>query len=324
MYNIQWTNAKVESLGLFDLTLPVGIIGTGSPPFISITALIHGDETAGLLALYNFIEEYIPNFQFQGTIRLIPVANPLGAFTRTRTSPFDLLDMNRVGAGDPTGQVTERLANMLHEQVRGSALVINFHEFEANSPLTCVYTNCGSDEVRLQILKGIRAFGPDIIWSIPRPLPTELKPILSFDSIVANSGTPIFSIEFARGDLVTPDMISTYLLKLANVLKEFGVIRDDGAHHPIPTQPKVVQRTPIYTPTMGIWKPRTDLMCQVQTGQIIGTLKALPDFSETIFQSPKDGFVLQIRPKEVVRSNSIVFAIGVPDEQLQIEIDNLQ
>lgn len=323
MSNIQWENIKVESLGLFDLTLAVGVIGTGTPPTISITAMIHGDETSGLFAIYKFIEEHVPNFQFQGTIRFIPSANPLGAFASTRTSLLDGLDMNRVGAGDPTGEVTERLANALHELVKGSTLVINFHEFEANSPLTCVYTNCGSDKVRSQILKGMLAFAPDVIWSIPRPSPIELKPILSFDSAVANAGTPVFSIEFARRDLITPDMMNVCLSKLKNVLIEFGVIEDEGAPQDSANRTVVMQRTPIYTPTMGIWEPKVNLMSEVKAGQIIGTLNALPDFSKIPFQAPKDGFILQVRPMEVVRPNSIVFAIGVPDEQLQDELDIL-
>lgn len=323
MPNIQWKNVKVTSLGLFDLTLPVGILGTGNPPFVSITALIHGDEPTGLLALFNFIEEYAPSLQFQGTIRLIPVANPLGAFTHTRASSLDGLDMNRVGVGDPNGQITERLVNELHEQVKGSALVVNFHEFEADSLLTCVYTNCGSDEVRRETIKGMLAYAPDVIWSIPRPLATETKPILSFDSMVAEKGTPIFSVEFARGDLVTPDMMNSCLSKLKNVLIRFGVVGDDGTYQHVPNQPKIVKRTPVYTPTMGIWKPKATLMNQVKAGQIVGILHALPDFSETEFQSPKDGFILQIRPMEVVRANSIVFAIGIPDEKLQAEIDDL-
>jgi predicted deacylase len=321
---IKWTSTRIESLGLFDLILPVGLVGTGNSPTVSITALVHGDEATGLLVLHKFIEEYVPNFQFQGTIRLVPVANPLAALTRTRVSLLDMLDMNRGGIGDPAGQATERLAHLLYELLRGSELVINFHEFEADSRLACVYTNSGSDKVRLRILKGILAFGADVVWSIPRPDEEELRPILSFDSMVAESGTPVFSIEFPRGDLVTPEMLDTCLSNLKYVLKESNVIRDDRTRPPISHHPKAVRRTPVYTQTMGIWKPKVELMSQVEQGEAIGTLSALPYFSEIVLQSPSNGLIIQTRPTEVVRPNDIVFAVGTPDNQLQSEIDGLR
>lgn len=321
--SIKWTSIEIESLGLFDLTLPVGLVGTGESPIVSITALVHGDETTGLLALHKFVEEYVPNLQFQGTIRLVPVANPLAALTRTRASLLDMLDMNRGGIGDPMGQATERLAHALYELVKDSEIVINFHEFEADSPLACVYTNSGSHKVRLKILEGILAFGPDVIWSIPRPEEAELRPILSFDSMVAESGTPVFSIEFPRGDLVTPGILDTCLSNLTYVFETLNIVNGDGTHPLESHHTKAVRRTPVYNQTMGIWKPGGELMSQVEQGEAIGTLSALPYFSETVLQSPSNGLVIQMRPREVVRPNSILFAVGTPDNQLQSEIDSL-
>src|SRR2546426_12172822 len=63
-----------------------------------------------------------------GTLRVVPVSNPLAMEADTRCAPLDVLDLNRVFPGDPNGSHTERLAALLPEHaVQGADVLIDLH-----------------------------------------------------------------------------------------------------------------------------------------------------------------------------------------------------
>jgi predicted deacylase len=66
--------------------------------------------------------------ELQGTIRIVPVANPLAMEADARGSPLDDLDLNRAFPGNPEGSHTERLADAITRHALGDAdSVIDLH-----------------------------------------------------------------------------------------------------------------------------------------------------------------------------------------------------
>ena len=49
------------------------------------------------------IVERMRRVSFSGTILALPCANPLAYESRTRNTPIDMIDLNRVFPGDPGG-----------------------------------------------------------------------------------------------------------------------------------------------------------------------------------------------------------------------------
>jgi hypothetical protein len=102
-------------------------VGSGSPLAL-VTAGVHGDEGPwGAWAIRRLLEA-TPMSELQGTLRVVPTANPLAMEADSRNAPLDMLDLNRVFPGDKQGSHTERLAATLVEQaLAGANVVIDLH-----------------------------------------------------------------------------------------------------------------------------------------------------------------------------------------------------
>jgi hypothetical protein len=109
------------------LDLSVGQIGSSTPVGL-VTAGVHGDEGPwGAWAIQKLLE-HVTLDELQGTLRIVPVANPLAMAADARNAPLDGLDLNRVFPGDETGSHTERLAATLTAQAVADAdVVIDLH-----------------------------------------------------------------------------------------------------------------------------------------------------------------------------------------------------
>lgn len=86
--------------------------GTSAGPTIGITGGIHGDETDTVEYVRRFIQQ-MEHQSFSGTILAVSCANPLAYEYRTRNTPNDMIDLNRVFPGDADGLLTHQLANKL-------------------------------------------------------------------------------------------------------------------------------------------------------------------------------------------------------------------
>ena len=83
----------------------------GPGPTVGVSAAIHGDEPISVeivRRLAGFLDQ--PDVELRGTVRLLPVANPLAFESNTRHTLVDHLNLNRLFPGDPDGWLTEQLA----------------------------------------------------------------------------------------------------------------------------------------------------------------------------------------------------------------------
>jgi uncharacterized protein len=102
-----------------ELSVGVHEITGGRPgPTIGISAGLHGDEPDTVEFVRCFIER-MTKLGFAGTIVAVPCANPLAYESRTRNTPIDMIDLNRVFPGDPDGTLTPQLAAKIYEVFAG-------------------------------------------------------------------------------------------------------------------------------------------------------------------------------------------------------------
>lgn len=112
---VQWRTFPVPATSAFgSADLMIGDIGQSSRRML-ITAGIHGDEGPwGAWAIRKLLER-ITKTELRGSIRIIPVTNPLAMQADTRNAAVDQLDLNRVYPGNATGSYTERVAHTIVE-----------------------------------------------------------------------------------------------------------------------------------------------------------------------------------------------------------------
>jgi uncharacterized protein len=97
------------------ITLPIHTIyGENKGPILGLSAAVHGDEVIGteiLRRVYHLIDEST----LSGTLKILPVSNPLAFESLTRNSPLDMNNLNRLFPGDKDGWVTEQIASAMVE-----------------------------------------------------------------------------------------------------------------------------------------------------------------------------------------------------------------
>ncbi len=107
--------------------LTVGSVGSGRPVAL-VAAGVHGDEGPwGAWAIRRLLER-LPARWLAGSLRLLPVANPLAMAADARCAPLDGLDLNRSFPGREDGSHTEMLAAaIVREALAGVDAVIDLH-----------------------------------------------------------------------------------------------------------------------------------------------------------------------------------------------------
>lgn len=124
---INWRKKRIISGAASSQSLTIGYYGE-THPNVTIIAGVHGDEGPwGAWAINKFLEKIQPN-QMEGSLRIVPQANPSAMESDLRVSPLDHLDLNRVFPGDKSGSYTERLAYLITNAVLEDAdIVIDLH-----------------------------------------------------------------------------------------------------------------------------------------------------------------------------------------------------
>jgi hypothetical protein len=119
MRQVTFEPTSVTSLDVFEF-------GDGNGPRVLITAAIHGDEQTGIHAA-RLLMKALESQPVHGRVRVIPVCNPAAYRSRSRRSPFDQLDMNRIFPGSPVGSPTMQLADRLWAEARGADYIVDLH-----------------------------------------------------------------------------------------------------------------------------------------------------------------------------------------------------
>ena len=98
-----------------ELKLPVHELSGGDGITVGITACIHGDETIGVEIVRRVVEK-LKETKIKGTVRVMPVANPLGFEQGKRNTPIDMTNMNRIFPGRYNGSLTEVQARVIADK----------------------------------------------------------------------------------------------------------------------------------------------------------------------------------------------------------------
>jgi len=163
------------------LALPLHVLHGSRPgPVLGLTNAIHGSEPMSILILKETLNQIDPSL-LQGTILVLPVANPLALARQTRLSPdeedIDFANLNRVfpgvreravfGAGEshPTDRtLTEMIAATISQQILPRLnYVIDFHSGPPAMAIAKMIQKKLGEELG-EITRGMcRAFGLGII-----------------------------------------------------------------------------------------------------------------------------------------------------------------
>lgn len=283
---IVWEQYPVPSTAAYgNLHVRIGRVGSGSPVGL-LTASVHGDEGPWGVRAIGRLLETTPLSELKGSLRVVPVANPMAMEADSRYSALDVLDLNSTFPGNPNGSHTQRLAAVLAEHaVDGADVVLDVHGGGSWCVNCFVYRFEGSHDVADWMGAPFIINGPD--------RPTSLT------GYARSKGAKGVWIEMGgRGtqEEVWAERVATGLRR---ALGKSGVLTE--ANLPETTSVLGGMTTPIRVSTAGVFLPvarEADLGSIVPQGTVIGHLldPVTNDIIETLVTPyPKSALTL-LRP----------------------------
>jgi predicted deacylase len=119
MREVHFEQTSVSSFAVYEF-------GSDHGPSVAITAGVHGDEQTAIHAAF-LLRKALGEQIVHGRVKLIPICNPAAYRNRSRRSPFDHLDMNRIFPGSAQGSPSMQLADALWRETRDAQYIIDLH-----------------------------------------------------------------------------------------------------------------------------------------------------------------------------------------------------
>jgi uncharacterized protein len=262
------------------------VIGKARKPRVLLIAGVHGDEYESVAILQDVAREIDPH-HLRGTVVIVPVANPQAFYAGTRRNPVDLGDLNRAFPGNPLGTMTERVADLLFQNlVLGSEAVLSMHCWSKESAVVpyveypAAQTSVGKRSVALARAVGVEFMHP-YTWD----------PGLLVAAAVAR-GIPAVEPEVGGMGLITPSGQQSYrgiVYRFLHFLKmlDIGTERIDPPH----PDPQAISHSDCRASHAGLFRSRVNCGDAVVRGILLGTVHDLAGNCLEEVRSPRAGIV---------------------------------
>ncbi|MDE0080803.1 MAG: succinylglutamate desuccinylase/aspartoacylase family protein [Caldilineaceae bacterium] len=265
-----WLNLsqRVEG-GWWQLPL-LTVTGSEPGPTLVVTAGVHGDEYEGVEAIPRIAEQVNPH-QLRGTLLMVPVCNMAAYATATRNSPIDGLNLARVFPGSQTGTLTEQIAYWLtHKFLSAADFFIDLHSagIVGDIPTLAGYVH-SDDEVGRRSLAAARVFGAPVLWGHPPPIPPGRSITAALDL-----GVPCLYTEAAGAGRARPEDVDCFTQGVLNVMHHLDMLAGEPAAAP-PAEHLLGDGNMdevMSAPMAGYFRPSVQLLQEVQSGQLVGTI----------------------------------------------------
>ncbi len=245
MTKINWDSVPIPATSAFgSADLTIGEVGTGSPRLL-ITAGIHGDEGPwGAWAIQKLLER-VDESELKGSIRVVPVTNPLAMQADKRNAPVDQLDLNRSFPGSATGSYTERVAHTLIEHALPDVdYVIDLHGGGSWCVNSFVFEMQG---------------GSDLSLSFPAPfIVSAPSRDVTLTGYAKSQGLTVAAVEMGGRSQFEGEWADKIADGLYRALATVGIIEPKAPLTPL-APPTRVKSTTVLRPTIGgIFIPEID------------------------------------------------------------------
>lgn len=207
---------------------PVIILHGARPgPVLWIQACIHGNEVGGTLALHRLLATLEPG-RLSGTIVAVPVLNVPAFRARSRESPIDHANLNRVFPGNAAGRFSDQMADRIWRTVRATATAaLDLHSAGdlGRVPFYAIYHDDGSAASRTA-RRMAEAAGTPFLWASR----ADWLAGALFTRLTAE-GIPAVIVEVGGGE-VTDEDLAHFDQALHGVLAALGMVEEPVALQP--------------------------------------------------------------------------------------------
>ncbi|MCH2202876.1 MAG: M14 family metallopeptidase [Fuerstiella sp.] len=291
------------------------VIVRGSHPGKTLltTGGVHGDEYEGPVAIQDVFEELDPQ-SLHGTFAAIPILNTPAYTAATREGGWDHQNLARIFPGNPTGTMSERIANAFATYILGQS---DFYaDLHAGGNAYQIQRFAGyqildSELNRLQRAAAI-AWGFDLVWG------TAALPGRSL-SAARECGVPAIYVEMPGEGRCRPEDREMARQGLRNLLSFLTMLPGDFPTTPpeycFETNSEGAGHLQIDhpSPASGLFVPAVTVWDSVEKGQTLGEIRHPNGSVLAKIPSQRAGRVLFLRTlPRVFAGDFLVFVLELP------------
>ncbi|CAB1063415.1 hypothetical protein D1BOALGB6SA_8198 [Olavius sp. associated proteobacterium Delta 1] len=282
--------------------LPVFVVKGARPgPVLWVQGCLHGDEYAGSRAIHHFVAGLDPD-QLSGTVIALPVVNIMAWEHKSRFSPIDHLDLNRVFPGASEGTWTRLLAHDLLEAISQNAdFVLDLHGYRSNYFALYFHQQDEAGAVAEQL--ALDSGAPAVVGVSEKWLEHSLFAVLT------RRGIPAILIEAPGEGRNDSEVIDYYLKCLQNIAIKRGMIRGDATRSSPPVRIKNLISIP--APASGFVDLKVNRGDKVNRGQNLARILSAYGDPVAEVRSPKGiALVLNLDTHGVIHKGEPLVMIG--------------
>lgn len=298
-------NQPIGKIGTVPIDLPVIELGQGNP-IVTISSAIHGDELTGIFILQKLAE----TLQLKkGTMRIIPVLNPVGFAEKKRINPIDGADLNRsFGVSAAKLRFSHYIAETMKTFVADSELIIDLHVFGVRRSLTtAIQYQADNEQLNQKNLEFIRLMNPEFIWQ--QNIKTgEIDKTGTLIGYAYDLGKTSFGMEYTIHFDVSEQEINKNVAGLINILNLLGMTEQK-----FPTTERkipVIERINQVNDEAGLFIPARKLGEQIHKGETVGQLLDPATLQIKNIISEKEGILFSIADRELMNTSEKMFTLA--------------
>jgi uncharacterized protein len=284
----------------------VALRGAGPGRTLWLHGQVHGDEVNGMVAALRFANSLDPA-AMSGNLVVTPTGNPQALDARRKRNPYDELDLDQTYPGTAGGLISERLAHVLFEEVRGVAdVLINLHTmnplFDAR-PYGVYKVHPAGKVSEDAVLAAMAPFFPRVACRQDvggkGELPGNIEGALDYQCLAA--GICAFMLELGSGSRLEPENVALAERGFGALARQMGIMAGPAGPHAA-TLRRVVRRGWITADEGGLFVPRVRAGDLVRKGESVGDLMGLDGNVREVPPFNRDGVLIGLRSDPVVHT----------------------
>lgn len=273
--------------------IPITVMKNGEGPTALITGANHGDEYEGPVALFNFAGRTDLS-GIHGRVIVIPAMNYPAFQVSKRVSPVDNINLNRCFPGQPTGSITQIIADYFTNTLVPMAdYVLDIHSGGKTLdflPFAAIHKQ-EDKEYEARCEEFMKAFGAPYCCKM-----LDQDAYGMYDTMVENAKKIFVTTELGGGGTTTPYTVKIAKRGVDNFLVKAGIL--DAQLSPSPQDQLMLdmpdESSYLLSLHCGLLDPYVSLGDYVKKGDLMARIHivertAVPPYE---YYAPRDGIVM--------------------------------
>lgn len=246
--------------------IPITVIRNGVGPAALLTGGNHGDEYEGPIALMELAID-LKASDIEGRVIIVPALNYPAFRAGTRTSPIDRGNMNRSFPGNPSGTVTEKIADYISTVLLPeTSVVLDFHSGGKTLdfiPFASAHVLENKDQ-QAACVAAVEAFNAPYSMML-----LEIDNVGMYDTTVEDQGKIFVTTELGGGGTSTARSNAIAKKGVRNVLKHVGIMKGEPEMGPSRQLDMPDGDCFVFCQDDGMFEAMKDLGEDVEKGEVV-------------------------------------------------------